>query len=290
MFWYAPSKHWVMVLNERDGHSIYTSSDLKKCDYQSHTIGFWECPDLFELPVERDESNKKWVMYGASNTYMIGAFDGKEFTPESGKYYFSSGTIYTAQTYNNIPKSDGRRIQIGWGRVPQKEISFNNMMLLPTELTLPTTKDGVRLFSNPVEEVAQLFSPVKKWNGLTSADANEKMKEFYEADRLRIKTKIKLSHATDAGFNLFGQRIIGYDLNFNLLNGMFYSPEDPTSMELTADIFIDRTSIEVFIDGGKYSYSMERKPDAKNTEGFHFWGNRITVEELEVYSVKSIWE
>ena len=164
------------------------------------------------------------------------------------------------------------------------------MMLLPTELSLRTTKDGVRLFSNPVEEVAQLFSPVKTWNGLTSADANEKMKEFYEADRLRIKTKIKLSHATDAGFNLFGQRIIGYDLNFNLLNVMFYSPEDPTSMELTADIFIDRTSIEVFIEGGKYSYSMERKPDAKNTEGFHFWGNRITVEELEVYSVKSIWE
>ena len=24
VFWYAPSKHWVLVLNERDGHSIYT--------------------------------------------------------------------------------------------------------------------------------------------------------------------------------------------------------------------------------------------------------------------------
>lgn len=290
VFWYKPDANWVMVLNERDGHSIYTSSDLKNWNYESHTSGFWECPDLFELSVDGDESNKKWVMLGASNTYMIGSFDGKVFEPESGKYYFSSGSIYAAQTYNNIPESDGRRIQVGWGRIPQKEISFNNMMLLPTELTLRMTKDGVRMFSNPVKEIEQLFEQFRSWRSLNSDDANEKMEEFYDMDRLRIKTTIQLSHATGAGFNLFGQRILDYDLNFNLLNGMFYSPQDPRSMELSADIYIDRTSIEVFIDGGAYSYSMGRKPDSNNKEGFHFWGNNITVENLEVYSVKSIWE
>ncbi|GAA4910660.1 GH32 C-terminal domain-containing protein [Mucilaginibacter defluvii] len=67
-------------------------------------------------------------------------------------------------------------------------------------------------------------------------------------------------------------------MNYNTLNGVFYSPEDMTSMELSADIYIDRTSIEVFIDNGAYSYSMQRKPDAKNTEGFHFWGNNIDVK------------
>ena len=30
VFWYAPKRHWVMVLNERDGHSIYTSKNLKE--------------------------------------------------------------------------------------------------------------------------------------------------------------------------------------------------------------------------------------------------------------------
>jgi len=74
------------------------------------------------------------------------------------------------------------------------------------------------------------------------------------------------------------------------INGTFYSPEDMTSMELTADIYIDRTSIEVFIDGGAYSYSVARKPDVKNTEGFHFWGNNIDIKNLEVYTVKSIWQ
>jgi fructan beta-fructosidase len=61
-------------------------------------------------------------------------------------------------------------------------------------------------------------------------------------------------------------------------------------MDVTADIYVDRTAIEVFIDGGKYSYSMERKPDKINKEGLHFWGNKIEVKDLELYSAKSIWK
>lgn len=290
LFWYAPGGHWVMVLNERDGHSIYTSADLKEWTYQSHVTGFWECPELIELPVDGDKTRTKWVMYGASGTYMIGSFDGKRFTPEGGKYCYTTGSIYAAQTINNIPASDGRRIQIGWGRISHPDMPFNGMMLLPTELTLQTTKEGIRLVNRPVKEVETLCHPVKAWQNLTSDEANSQLKEFYSADRLRIRTTFKLSHATSAGFNLFGQRIIDYDMNGNTLNGRFYSPQDPTSMELTADIYVDRTSIEVFIDGGLYSYSMELRPDVNNKEGFHFWGNRIEVKSLEVFSVDSIWK
>ncbi len=289
VFWYKPGNHWVLVLNERDGHSIYNSKNLKDWTFESHTTGFWECPDLFELPVDGDKSKTKWVMYGASNTYMIGTFDGKKFTPESGKHYYVTGTIYAAQTFTNIPESDGRRIQIGWGKVSHPDMPFNGMMLLPTELKLKTTKDGVRLFSEPIKEADQLFESVGEWSNLNEKDASEKLKAYNNNDRIRIKTKIKLSHATGAGLNLFGQKLLDYDMNFNLVNGVFYSPEDMTSMEISADIYIDRTSIEVFIDGGAYSYSMERKPDTKNTEGFHFWGNNIDVKELKVYTVKSIW-
>ncbi len=290
VFWYKPGKHWVMVLNERDGHTIYTSKNLKEWKAESHVTGFWECPDLFELTVDGNKAKTKWVMYGASNTYMIGSFDGKTFTPESGKHYYVTGTIYAAQTFTNIPESDGRRIQIGWGRVQHPGMPFNGMMLLPTTLTLRTTKNGIRMFSEPVKESEGLFKPQQKWTSLTSADANTKLKEFNGADRLRIKTSIKLSHATGAGLNLFGQSLVNYDLNFNQINGVFYSPDDMKSMELTADIYIDRTSIEVFIDGGAYSYSMARKPDSKNTEGLHFWGNNIEVKDLEIFGVASIWE
>ena len=52
VFWYEPGKNWVMVLYERDGNSIYTSPNLKEWKYQSHTTGFFECPQFFELAVD----------------------------------------------------------------------------------------------------------------------------------------------------------------------------------------------------------------------------------------------
>ncbi|HWV71520.1 MAG TPA: DUF4980 domain-containing protein [Pseudosphingobacterium sp.] len=290
VFWYEPSNHWVMVLNERDGHSIYTSKNMKEWDYESHVTGFWECPDLFELPIDGDKDKTKWVMYGASGSYMIGNFNGRTFTPEAGKYQYTTGSLYAAQTFTNMPASDPRRIQIGWGRIDQPGMAFNGMMLLPTELTLRRTKNGLRLFSLPIKETGSLFEKIQHWQILTSDAANEKLKPFHNEDRLRLRVTIKLSHATGAGFNLFGQRIIDYDMNNNTINGVFYSPEDMTSMELSADIYIDRTSIEVFIDGGAYSYAMERKSVTSHTEGFHFWGNNVEVKNLEVYSVQSIWK
>lgn len=287
VFWYTPGEHWVMVLNERDGHSIYTSTDLKDWKYQSHVTGFWECPELFELPIDGNTNNTKWVMYGASGTYMLGSFNGKVFTPEMGKYRYTTGTLYAAQTYTNVP--DGRRIQLGWGRVIHPDMPFNGMMMLPTELSLRTTKEGPRLFNVPIKETETLFTPLRKWTNLSSDEAGKVMQEFNDTDRLRIKATIKLSHATDARFYLFGQPIVDYDMNWTTINGVFYSPDDRGSMELTADIYIDRTSIEVFIDGGAYSYSMERSPDANNKQGYRFQGNNIEIKNLEVFSAKSIW-
>jgi fructan beta-fructosidase len=289
VFWYDPAGNWVMVLFERDGNSIYTSSDLKVWKYESHTSGFWECPQLFELAVDGDQNNKKWVMYGASGTYMTGKFDGKVFTPETGKHYYGNGAIYAAQTFENVPSADGRRIQIGWGRIPHPGMPFNQMMLLPTELTLKTTKDGIRMFNYPVKEVDLLQGKEYPLENSESAKASDLLNQFRDSITLRIKTTIRLSHATDAGISLNGQQIFRYDMNFNQINGLFYSPEDPTSMEISADIIIDRTSVEVFIDGGAFSYAIERKSDPENKDGFRFFGNRIEVKSLKVYPMRSIW-
>ena len=279
-----------MVLNERDGHTIYNSDNLKDWTFECDISGFWESPELFELPVDGNKDNTKWVMYGASGTYMLGVFDGKKFTPESGKYYYSTGSIYAAQTFTNIPESDGRRIQIGWGRISHPGMPFNGMMLFPTELSLRTTKDGIRLFSKPIDELDRLQTSVGKWRALTADKADELLRQYKDASTLRIRTTLKLSHATNAGLNLFGQSLLDYDMNYNRINGVFYSPEDMTSMEIAADIILDKTSIEVYIDDGAYSYSMERRPDLKNREGFHFFGNNIEVKEMEVYTSRSIWE
>ena len=286
LFWYAPGKHWVMVLNERDGHSIYSSANLRDWTYESHVAGFWECPDLFELPVDGNPDNTRWVMYGASNTYMIGTFDGKVFVPEGGKYRFCTGSIYAAQTISHAP--EGRRIQIGWGRVAHPGMPFNGMMLLPTELKLKTTREGIRLVSNPVSEVQSLLQNVLLSDGVLNADAaNRLMASLDCKGALHLAFTLHLNHCTSAGISLSGRNLLDYDSNFNTINGQFYSPQAPTSMDLTADIYIDRTSVEVFIDGGLYSYSMEW--NERKQEGLRFWGTNLTVSGLKVDRVKSIW-
>lgn len=293
VFWYEPGGHWVLVLNERNGHSIYTSDNLKDWTYRSHVNGFWECPDLFPLPVDGNTKDVRWVMYGASNTYMIGRFDGKVFTPESGKHRFSSGAIYAAQTFNNVP--DGRRIQIGWANIDHRGMPFRGQMLLPTELTLRSTKDGVRLVSKPIAEVASLLSPLcSSKDALSSQEANKVLNSYQKQDGLHLRATLNLTYATSAGLKFDGQTLVDYDLNRNTLNGQFYSPQDPTSLSLTMDIYIDRTSIEVFIDDGLYSYSMERRRAigaAQKTipKGFEFWGSDISVTDIRLDAVESCW-
>ena len=290
VFWYAPGKHWVMVLNERDGHSIYNSVDLKNWIYESHVTGFWECPELFEVTVDGNGGNKKWVMWGASGTYMIGSFDGKRFTPDGPKLCNLNGSAYAAQVYNNIPATDGRVIKIAWGRITFDGMPFNGCMLLPQEQMLFTTKSGLRLASRPVREVEQLFTKVYSGEDLYMQQANEVMKQFDGNDVLRIRMTLHMSHATEAGLNYRGQRIVNYDLNGNRLNGEFYATDDPGSMFLTADVYMDRSMAEVFVDGGLYSYSMGLDVHSTSKEGYVFWGNNIKISSLEVYKVKSIWD
>lgn len=288
LLWYAPGKHWVMVLYEKDGQSFYTSDNLKDWTYRSHIRGFYECPDLFELPVDGNRNNKKWVLMGASGTYMIGDFDGMTFTPQGGKYRYTAGRGYAYQTVSGMP--DSRVVQIAWGRVDMPGMPFNNEMLLPTELSLKTTVDGIRLCSFPVGELNSImtrcFTSVRPMN---AREASRAMKEFEKADCLHIRTTIQLSHSTFAGIDLDGQKIVNFDSNQNLLNNFFFFLQDPRSLSLSVDIYIDRASVEVFADGGLFSYSMLRRPEG-NQLGFRFWGREdITVTELIVDRVDSIY-
>lgn len=290
VFWYAPGKHWVMVLNERDGHSIYNSVNLKDWTFESHITGFWECPELFELAVDGNPGNKKWVMWGASGTYMIGSFDGKKFTPESPKLCNLNGSAYAAQVFKNISPADGRVIKMAWGRITFDDMPFNGCMLLPQEQLLQTTNSGLRLISRPVKEVEQIFTKAYSGGHLTAGEANGVMKQFDGNDVLRIRATLHMTYATDAGFSYRGQRFINYDMNGNRLNGEFYATDEPGSMDLTADIFVDRGMVEVFIDGGRFSYSMKRDVKSNNPEGYVFWGNNLELKSLEVFTAKSIWD
>lgn len=131
VFWYAPDKHWVMILAGGQEMDIYSSKNLKDWKYESSFGtkqgahgGVWECPDLVELPVENTKE-KKWVLIcninpggpfgGNAAQYFVGTFDGKKFVNESPtqtKWMDWGKDHYATVTFSNVP---GRRcIALGW--------------------------------------------------------------------------------------------------------------------------------------------------------------------------------
>ena len=101
VFWYEPDEKWVMVLARPHEHKVqlYSSPDLKSWTHLSDfgpagaVNGIWECPDLFELPVDGDPGNTKWVLVvnlnpggpagGSAGQYFVGHFDGERFTADT---------------------------------------------------------------------------------------------------------------------------------------------------------------------------------------------------------------
>ena len=159
VFWYEPTRHWVMVLFEEDGMSFYTSTNLTTWTWKSHFKGLHECPDFFEMAVDGDANRKKWILHGGSSSYFIGSFDGERFTAESPELRYAEGknssgndTLYAAQSFTEMP--DGRRVQMAWGRVELPGMPFNQMILFPTEFKLKSTNDGLALRAAPINEPA----------------------------------------------------------------------------------------------------------------------------------------
>ena len=285
VFWYAPTKTWVMALYNENYVAIYNSKDLKKWDLKSKTKGFYECPELFELLVDGNANNKKWVMYAASGTYMIGSFDGANFKPEAGKYFYTWGTQYAAQTYNNTP--DGKRIQIGWGRIDQVGMPFNQMMLFPNELSLRTTREGVRLFCEPINQVTQLHDKKYNWNNVTPDVLNTALKNI-KSDVLHITMDIEIDKGLGAEVFYKGNPIIYYDGNFNRFNGAPYICETSGSFRFNIEILLDKNSVEGYIDHGKL-HIVEALKNPKSDQGLELKGD-IKVHSFEVAEMKSIWK
>lgn len=289
VFWYPKGKHWVLVLFEGTGLSIYNSDNLKEWTYKSHIKGFWECPELFELPVDGNRKNKKWIIYGGSGIYMIGDFDGETFVPETNKLTYHSGNLYAAQTYNNSP--DGRRIQIGWGTIASPDMGFNQMMTFPGEFTLQTTGDSIRLFINPVKEIQTLYTE-KNWkyeNLNISVKNRDEVLKAVTGNQLHILAEISSQNSPLYGLNINGYELI-YDTIANNLNGDFINTIDN---KLKLEIIVDRNSIEVFINEGRFLKTIPYNSTDKDL-GLKF----ITPDDpsslinanIVVHELKSIWQ
>lgn len=294
LIWHESSGKWMMaVYDETDktqNISFYNSSDLKAWEYQSRIEGFFECPDIFELPVDGDAKNKKWVLTAASSEYMIGSFDGQRFTPETAKLPGHRGNaFYAAQTYSDIPTADGRRIQIGWSTVKLPGMPFNQMMAFPCELTLRTTSEGIRLCFQPVKEIGKLYGKKHVWKTQTLKPGENPLASV-TGDLFELRAEFELAAASEVGFRLRGVPV-AYDVKKQELSCLdSKAPLKATEGKLRLRILVDRASIEIFGNDGLVYLPMGviPKDEDKSLEVFSKSGNAV-LRSLELYELNSAW-
>jgi fructan beta-fructosidase len=292
LLWYAPGKHWVMVVyDEAEGKArdlaFYTSADLKTWQYRSRLGGYFECPELFELPVDGDPKNTRWVVYAADNEYCLGKFDGKIFSPIPGRHKGAQGDcLYAAQTFSNAP--DGRRIQIGWARIATPGMPFNQMMTFPVELTLRTTDDGVRMFANPVREIEKLHAKKHAWKDVAPPAGPL---PGVDGELFHIKAEFDPRGAGEVGLDVRGVPVV-YDAKKQMLTcGKASAPLKAVGGKVRLEILADRTSLEIFANDGRVYLPVGVTP-AASARGVRVItrGNPPHVTSLEIYELRSAWK
>lgn len=304
VLWHAATKKWVMVLYValKGRHTVhfYTSPDLKEWAPASVTEGgadgkdgyLFECPDLFELPVDGDPRQSKWVLLGANSEYAVGSFDGTTFKPEKARLPGHQGKgFYAPQTFSDIPDKDGRRIQIGWFQTPTPGMPFNQSMTIPQELKLITTADGPRLTRTPVKELEALRAKEHKAGPTTLKPGGANPLSEVNAELIELRAEFSPAKDGEVMFSLRGATV-SYDARKRevVVNGH----RAPASLEdgvMRLTVFVDRTGLEVFAADGRTYVPMPFTPrrDALGA-GVAVTGGEVRATSLTVYELRSAWK
>lgn len=293
VFWHEPTRRWVMALYLGPHYALFASPDLKQwrrlCDIPH--VGGNECPDLFELPVDGRPDNSRWVFWAGNGNYLVGRFDGRTFLKESGPHRSQYGAHdYAAQTFSDIPASDGRRIQISWmsgGSYPG--MPFNQQMTVPRVLSLRTTPEGIRLFFEPVRELEQLRGKEHTWRDLALQPGDNPLAGI-SAELLDIEAEIEPGLARAVRFDFRGALVEYRPAENRLVALGQIAPLEPQDGRIALRILVDRTSVEVFAGGGRVQMASCFLPDSQRSLRLEAVGGSATIRSLRVWPLRSIWQ
>ena len=292
IFWYEPGQHWVMavfdVRDKKNGILFLSSTDLKKWEPHGWIEGYFECPELFELPVDGEKKNSRWVLFAADGSYALGKFDGKNFTPEGPKQPANWGNIfYASQTYNDTP--DGRRVRIGWATAASPGMPFNQMMNFPVELKLRTTTDGVRMTALPIRELEKLHARKESIPPAPLKPGANPL-EHLSGDLWDLHADLEPGTATEIGF-----RVRGIPVVYNVKAGTLTCQGKTAPLPLLdgrvkLQLLVDRTSIEIFGADGRIYMPVGAIPKEEDRSlELYATGGEAKIRSLEAFSLKSAW-
>ncbi len=343
-----------MVFAAQDHVKFWSSPDLKNWKHLSDfgkewgaRRGVWECPDFFPMAVERDksggdlksppDSGQKWVLLlslnpgaangGSGTQYFVGDFDGKTFTLDpdfassvqngKGVWLDWGRDNYAGVTWSDIPKSDGRRLFMGWmsnwdyaTTVPTQ--AWRSAMTLPRTLALRETNAGLRLVSQPVKELETLRKGVVVLSS-QSLDGPLYVSPKYDLDPAGLEVLLELEFPDnaassfavvltnadgeeyrvgfDAGSNeFFSDRTRSGDLRFSDKFALkrHVAPRQSEAKTLKMHLFFDVASCELFADGGETAMTDIIFPTKKFSRiRFESVNGAVNMKSAMLYELKS---
>lgn len=317
---------WYMIIGNASKVEIgrvilYKSSDLYEWEYvgvvaeSDGTQGYmWECPDFFELNGKqvllvspqgmKAEGNKYRNLFQTG--YFIGDYDYEKNIYNHGKFteLDNGHDFYAVQTFLD---GQGRRIAIGWmdmweSLMPTKEDGWCGALTMPRVLTL--TEDN-KIHMNPPDEITLLReSETEAFKDKIIGeshliDTKEKLIEF------QIEFDLKATNAETAGIKIRGEKDEQTVLSFEKSTGVFTldcsrsgkrddgirRTQLHTDEVLSLRVFIDRSSIEIFINEGQATMTSRIYPENEMLGVEVFAENGTAkINDFNFWKLKDIWK
>lgn len=268
----------------------------------THNIGIVECPDLFIM--QANDGTYKWVLGASANgkssgkpntyAYWVGNYNGKEFVADqSEEQWLDYGfDWYAGVTFESGNSSDkfAKRYAFAWmnnwdysNNTPTVQDDFNGMDSIVRQISLKKQDDNTySLISCPVETLENLITSTDYFGNIEVIGSKtlQVQGEAYQLDAdvswmdaknigLKLQESVDKKWHIDVGIFTEGQ--------YSYVNRSFTgqpdkskkyvesrAPFDTSKKIAHLKILVDKTSIEVFVDDGKVSYSNEVFPNSND--------------------------
>ncbi len=267
---------------------------------------------------------------GSGTQYFVGDFNGKKFTPDPsfvgdvedgrGVWLDYGRDNYAGVTWSDIPETDGRRLFLGWmsnwtyaNVVPTER--WRSAMTVPRELTLHRSPDGYRIFSTPVGELEALRSASFMLSGgeeASTASLTEKFAAPASTPReLELSYELQAGSTARFGVELSNDRGERYRIGYDAGRKQYFSdrsaagdhafseafgdtldvaPRIATEPLVTLHLILDRSSAELFADGGATTVTELFFPSEDFDRVRLFAeGGGVRLLEGKGYLLRSIW-
>lgn len=306
VFYYEPTKKWIMVVAKALEKKVkfYSSSDLKKWEWMSdfgpagNEERAWECPDLFQLSVDDNPLNKKWVLVVSINwnkeQYFIGNFDGKEFKlienhPKEALYVDKGLDYYASRTFRDYDNTLKTVSTMGWvstwDYAPHVPSTYGKgFWSVPRNLALKTFPEGLRMTQIPVKQLEQLRYDEISFQHTLEMGVHRLPQFSPEENCYEMDVCFDVSSKNVFGFNLCvgeGRKVvISYDTESNSLlidrmnctdasipgfGRVAFAKVAPENNQLKMHIYVDKSSIELFVNEGKDVFTLLTYPSENQT-------------------------